>query len=192
MDTKKKKSTFWEFFQGLGKTFMLPVALLAFMGILLGLGSSFSSESMIQTLPFLGYPAVKAVFQFMSAIGGFAFTYLPVMFAMAIPLGLVRKEKGVAAFSGFVGYTVMNLAINFYLVLTNRLVDADHLREAGQGMVFGIQTIEMGVLGGIIAGIIVYKLHNRFYTVQLPIFRLLLRGSFCTDYHFSSFEGLLV
>ncbi len=135
MDTKKKKSTFWEFFQGLGKTFMLPVALLAFMGILLGLGSSFSSESMIQTLPFLGYPAVKAVFQFMSAIGGFAFTYLPVMFAMAIPLGLVRKEKGVAAFSGFVGYTVMNLAINFYLVLTNRLVDADHLREAGQGMV---------------------------------------------------------
>ena len=168
MDTKKKKSTFWEFFQGLGKTFMLPVALLAFMGILLGLGSSFSSESMIQTLPFLGYPAVKAVFQFMSAIGGFAFTYLPVMFAMAIPLGLVRKEKGVAALSGFVGYTVMNLAINFYLVLTNRLVDADHLREAGQGMVFGIQTIEMGVLGGIIAGIIVYKLHNRFYTVQLP------------------------
>ncbi|EOF97000.1 hypothetical protein SKI_02167 [Enterococcus faecium EnGen0167] len=148
MNTKKKKSTFWEFFQGLGKTFMLPVALLAFMGILLGLGSSFSSESMIQTLPFLGYPAVKAVFQFMSAIGGFAFTYLPVMFAMAIPLGLVRKEKGVAAFSGFVGYTVMNLAINFYLVLTNRLVDADHLREAGQGMVFGIQTIEMGVLGG--------------------------------------------
>lgn len=147
MDTKKKKSTFWEFFQGLGKTFMLSVALLAFMGILLGLGSSFSSESMIQTLPFLGYPAVKAVFQFMSAIGGFAFTYLPVMFAMAIPLGLVRKEKGVAAFSGFVGYTVMNLAINFYLVLTNRLVDADHLREAGQGMVFGIQTIEMGVLG---------------------------------------------
>ncbi len=62
----------------------------------------------------------------------------------------------------------MNLAINFYLVQTNRLVDPEQLREAGQGMVFGIQTIEMGVLGGIIAGLIVYKLHNRFYTVQLP------------------------
>lgn len=168
MAVKKKKATFWEFFQGLGKTFMLPVALLAFMGILLGLGSSFSSESMIETIPFLGKPAVKIIFQFMSTIGGFAFAYLPVMFAMAIPLGLVRKEKGIAAFSGFVGYTVMNLAINFYLVQTNRLVDPEQLREAGQGMVFGIQTIEMGVLGGIIAGLIVYKLHNRFYTVQLP------------------------
>ena len=89
----KEKATFWEFFQGLGKTFMLPVALLAFMGILLGLGSSFSSESMIETVPFLGKPAVKIIFQFMSTIGGFAFAYLPVMFAMAIPLGLVRKEK---------------------------------------------------------------------------------------------------
>lgn len=168
METQKRKSTFWEFFQGLGKTFMLPVALLAFMGILLGVGSSFSSESLIKTLPFLGQPTVKIVFQFLSTIGGFAFTYLPVMFAMAIPLGLVRKEKGVAAFSGFIGYIVMNLAINFYLVHTHRLAAADQLQATGQGMVFGIQTIEMGVLGGIIAGIIVYKLHNQFYTIQLP------------------------
>jgi len=181
MAVKKKKATFWEFFQGLGKTFMLPVALLAFMGILLGLGSSFSSESMIETIPFLGKPAVKIIFQFMSTIGGFAFAYLPVMFAMAIPLGLVRKEKGIAAFSGFVGYTVMNLAINFYLVQTNRLVDPEQLREAGQGMVFGIQTIEMGVLGGIIAGLIVYKLHNRFYTVQLLFWRTV-----CANYYFIS------
>ena len=136
MNTKKKKSTFWEFFQGLGKTFMLPVALLAFMGILLGLGSSFSSESMIQTLPFLGYPAVKAVFQFMSAIGGFAFTYLPVMFAMAIPLGLVRKEKGCGRFLWIRRLHCHEFSHQLYLVLTNRLVDADHLREAGQGMVF--------------------------------------------------------
>lgn len=143
----KKKAGFWEFFQGLGKTFMLPVALLAFMGILLGIGSSFSSESTIQALPFLGNDILQVIFRFMSAIGGFAFTYLPVMFAMAIPLGLVRKEKGVAAFSGFVGYVVMNLAINFYLTETNNLAAAESLREAGQGMVFGIQTIEMGVLG---------------------------------------------
>lgn len=164
----KKKAGFWEFFQGLGKTFMLPVALLAFMGILLGIGSSFSSESTIQALPFLGNDILQVIFRFMSAIGGFAFTYLPVMFAMAIPLGLVRKEKGVAAFSGFVGYVVMNLAINFYLTETNNLAAAESLREAGQGMVFGIQTIEMGVLGGIIAGVIVYHLHNRFYQTQLP------------------------
>ncbi|MFC6465035.1 maltose/glucose-specific PTS transporter subunit IIBC [Marinilactibacillus sp. GCM10026970] len=167
MDNKKKVS-FWEFFQGLGKTFMLPVALLAFMGLLLGIGSSFSTESTIEALPFLGNPILQILFRFMSTIGSFAFSYLPVMFAMAIPLGLVRKEKGIAAFSGFVGYTIMNLAINFYLTENNTLADPEALREAGQGMVFGIQTIEMGVLGGIIAGLIVYQLHKRFYKVQLP------------------------
>lgn len=165
---KKNKGSFWEFFQGLGKTFMLPVSLLAFMGLFLGIGSSFSSPSTVETFPFLGAEFLQIIFKFMSTIGGFAFSYLPVLFAMAIPLGLVRKEKGIAAFSGFVGYTVMNLAINFYLDQAGRLVEADKVREVGQGFVFGIQTIEMGVLGGIIAGLIVYQLHNKYVDTQLP------------------------
>lgn len=90
------------------------------------------------------------------------------MFAMAIPLGLAKKEKGVAAFSGFVGYMVMNLAINFYLGLTNQLADADAMQKAGQSLVLGVQTIEMGVLGGIITGIIVYNLNKKYCTIQLP------------------------
>ncbi|WP_390882077.1 maltose/glucose-specific PTS transporter subunit IIBC [Carnobacterium maltaromaticum] len=168
MNMEKKKFNFWEFFQGLGKTFMLPVALLAFMGLLLGIGSSFSSPSTLETLPFLNQPWLQIIFKFMSTIGGFAFTYLPLLFAMAIPLGLARYEKGVAALSGFVGYVIMNLSINFYLTETGRLADLDNLREAGQGMVMGIQTVEMGVLGGIIVGIIVYLLHSNFYDIQLP------------------------
>ncbi|MCA5013648.1 MULTISPECIES: maltose/glucose-specific PTS transporter subunit IIBC [unclassified Enterococcus] len=164
----KKKFSFWEFFQGIGKTFMLPVALLAFMGLILGIGSSFSSPSTLELLPFLDQPWLQVAFRFMSTVGGFAFTYLPLLFAMAIPLGLARSEKGVAAFSGLVGYVVMNLSINFYLTETGKLADADHLREAGQGMVLGMQSVEMGVLGGIIVGIIVYLLHNKFYTIQLP------------------------
>ncbi|MGG2024650.1 maltose/glucose-specific PTS transporter subunit IIBC [Gottfriedia sp. S16(2024)] len=165
---KSVKSQFWEFFQGLGKTFMVPVALLAFMGLILGIGSSFTSPTTIETFPFLGNSVLQVFFSFMSTIGGFAFSYLPVLFAMAIPFGLVRYEKGVAAFSGFVGYVIMHLSINFYLTETNQLVAADKMRQAGQGMVMGIQTIEMGVLGGIIAGIIVYLLHNRFYSIKLP------------------------
>lgn len=163
----KKKSSMMEFFQGLGRTFMLPVALLAFMGLLLGIGSSFTSPAVLDKLPFLAHPLLQLLFSFMSTIGSFAFTYLPVMFAMAIPLGLVRKEKGVAAFSGFVAYTVMHLAINFVLNARGMLVEADQMRTAGQGMVFGIQTLEMGVLGGIIAGLIAYKLHNKYYDIQL-------------------------
>lgn len=162
------KSRFWEFFQGLGKTFMLPVALLAFMGLMLGIGSSFTSPSTIEALPFLDNRFLQTIFRFMSTIGGFAFTYLPVLFAIAIPLGLARYEKGVAAFSGFVGFVIMHLSINFYLTETSQLAAAEKLREAGQGMVMGIQTIEMGVLGGIIVGVIVHLLHSRFYNIQLP------------------------
>ncbi|WP_399553635.1 maltose/glucose-specific PTS transporter subunit IIBC [uncultured Vagococcus sp.] len=164
----KKKQSFWEFFQGLGKTFMLPIALLACMGLFLGIGSAFTSPTTLDVLPFLNQEWLQVTFQFMSTIGGFAFTYLPIMFAMAIPLGLVRYEKGVAAFSGFVGFVVMNLSINFYLTLNNRIVEADQVKEVGQSFVMGIQTIEMGVLGGIIVGIIVYLLHNKFYDIVLP------------------------
>lgn len=165
---KAKKASWMEIFQGLGKTFMLPVALLAFMGLFLGIGSAFSSDATIDAFSFLGAPWLQVIFRFMSTIGGFAFSYLPVMFAMAIPLGLARKEKGVAAFSGFVGYVVMHLSINFYLQETNQLASAELLRESGQEIVFGIQTLSMGVLGGIIAGLIVYKLHMKFYHFQLP------------------------
>lgn len=165
---KAKKASWMEIFQGLGKTFMLPVALLAFMGLFLGIGSAFSSEATIDAFPFLGAGWLQVIFRFMSTSGGFAFSYLPVMFAMAIPLGLARKEKGVAAFSGFVGYVVMHLSINFYLQETNQLASTELMREAGQEMVFGIQTLSMGVLGGIIAGLIVYKLHTKFYHFQLP------------------------
>lgn len=168
MSKGKKRIALGGFFQELGKTFMLPVALMAFMGLLLGLGSSFSSPTTIDAFPFLGNSILQVVFKYMSAIGGFAFNNLAVMFAMAIPLGLAKKEKGVATFSGFVGYMVMNLAINFYLGLTNQLADADAMQKAGQSLVLGVQTIEMGVLGGIITGIIVYNLNKKYCTIQLP------------------------
>jgi len=84
MKNRSVKSRLWEFFQGLGKTFMLPVALLAFMGLVLGIGSSFTSPSTIEAFPFLGHPILQVLFSYMSTIGGFAFTYLPVLFAMAI------------------------------------------------------------------------------------------------------------
>lgn len=65
--------------------------------------------------PFLGNPVLQAIFIWMSKVGSFAFSFLPVMFCIAIPLGLARENKGVAAFAGFVGYAVMNLAVNFCL-----------------------------------------------------------------------------
>lgn len=166
----KQKVTVWEFFQSLGKTFMLPVALLSFSGIMLGIGSSLSSNNVIELLPFLDHAVFKLTFTWMSQIGSFGFSFLPVMFAIAIPLGMARENKGVAAFAGFVGFTVMNLAVNFYLTTTGILptTDVSVLAENNIKMILGIQSIDTGILGAVIVGIIVYMLHERFNTIRLP------------------------
>ncbi|MGR4048390.1 maltose/glucose-specific PTS transporter subunit IIBC [Kosakonia cowanii] len=170
--TGKKSSgnAVWGFFQQLGRTFMLPVALLSFCGIMLGIGSSLSSRDVITLLPLLGHPLLQAIFIWMSKIGAFAFTFLPVMFCIAIPLGLAREEKGVAAFSGFVGYAVMNLAVNFWLTAQGILptTDAAVLKARNIQSVLGIQSIDTGILGAVIAGVIIWRLHERFHTLRLP------------------------
>lgn len=114
-----------EFFQQLGKTFMLPVALL-FCGSCWGSAARYSHD-VITLIPFLGNPVLQAIFIWMSKVGSFAFSFLPVMFCIAIPLGLARENKGVAAFAGFVGYAVMNLAVNFWLTAS----DPAHDRRGG-------------------------------------------------------------
>lgn len=168
MSQNKKSGGAMEFLQGLGRTFMLPVALLAFMGLMLGLGSAFTGQATIDTLPFLDNNFLQLIFRFITTIGAFAFSYLPLLFAIAIPLGLAREEKGIAAFSGVVGYIIMNISINFYLGETATLADPEMMSEAGQSMILGIQSLQMGVLGGIISGVIVWKLHDKFYKTQLP------------------------
>lgn len=167
---KRQRVTLWEFFQSLGKTFMLPVALLSFCGIMLGIGSSLSSNDVTTLLPALGNPILQLIFTWMSKVGSFAFSFLPVMFAIAIPLGMARENKGVAAFSGFVGYAVLNLATNFYLTASGVLptVDPVILKANNIQMILGIQSIDTGILGAVIVGVIVYILHERYNTIRLP------------------------
>ncbi|WP_204806251.1 PTS transporter subunit EIIC, partial [Aeromonas salmonicida] len=94
--------------------------------------------------------------------------YLPGMFAVAIPLGLAREEKGVAAFAGFVGYAALNLSINFYLTVANVIGDGAAEKAYGVKSVLGIGSIDTGILGAIIVGVIVARLHARFYTCKMP------------------------
>ncbi|MDF7669940.1 maltose/glucose-specific PTS transporter subunit IIBC [Orbaceae bacterium ESL0721] len=166
----KQKVTFWEFFQNLGKTFMLPVALLSFSGIMMGIGSSLSSEHVIQLIPFLNHTVFQLIFTWMSKIGSFGFTYLPVMFAIAIPLGLARENKGVAAFAGFVGFVIMNLATNFVLQQKGLVTNAGIVDPSNKEIssILGILSIDTGIIGSMISGIIVYLLHERFHTIRLP------------------------
>lgn len=105
--TTKNRISMWEFFQSLGKTFMLPVALLAAMGILLGIGAAFTGGTTIEMFPFLGNVFLQGIFNFMIKISLVAFSFLPLMFAVAIPLGMARENKEIAAFAGLMGYIAM-------------------------------------------------------------------------------------
>jgi PTS system maltose and glucose-specific IIC component len=166
---QKTKAALWEFLQGLGKTFMLPVALLAFCGIMLGIGSSLSSDAVTDNVAFLRGEGFHLVFTWMANTGLVAFTFLPVLFAMAIPLGLAREDKGVAAFSGFVGYVAMNLAVNFYLTAKGvDFEDEKAIRHYGIADVLGVQSIDTGLLGAVAVGIVVSLLHRRFRTQRMP------------------------
>lgn len=168
MIQNRPKATLWEFLQNLGKTFMLPVALLAFSGILLGIGSSFSGAAVLETLPFLDNVVFQGLFTWMTKLGLVTFIYLPVMFAIAIPLGLAREEKGVAAFAGFVGFATLNLTINFYLTMAGVIDNPDAMAAYGVKSILGIQSIDTGILGAVFVGVLVAKLHARFYTIELP------------------------
>ena len=165
----KKPGSRWEFLQGLGKTFMLPVALMAFCGIMLGVGSSLGSATVQKELPFLAGGPLPVIWHWMTNTGLVAFTFMPVLFAMAIPLGLVRQDKGVAAFSGFVGYAAMNLAINFLLDARNvDVTDKSQIARYAIRDVLGIPSMDTGLLGAIAVGMIVTYLHNHFRTIQMP------------------------
>ncbi|CAK6493255.1 PTS system maltose-specific EIICB component [Pantoea sp. Nvir] len=170
MSAPLPRLTLWEFFQSLGKTFMLPVALLSFCGIMLGIGSSLSSRDVLTLIPLLDQPLLQNLFVWMATTGAFAFRFLPVMFAIAIPLGMARENKGVAAFAGFVGYTVMNLSTNFWLTVKGILPsgDAALLKANNVQSVLGIQAIDTGILGAVITGVVVFWLHERFHTIRLP------------------------
>lgn len=157
-----------DFFQNLGKAFMLPVALLSALGMLLGIGSALTTPQLVQLLPWLKNPLINFIASYITTIGAFGFQNLPALFAIAIPIALVKAEKGVAGFAGFVGFYIMHSAANFMLTKLGMLAIRGDLVNNGQTMVFGIQSIDMGVLGGIVSGIIVAKLHQRFYNIQLP------------------------
>lgn len=162
------KNKIMQFVQKLGKSFMFPVSLLAFLGMFLGIGASLTSPAMIEKIPILQNYYINLSLEYMTAISNFAFANFPALFALSIPLGLASRNKGVAAYSGFVGYMVMNLSINFYLSTTNQLGELNELTAYGQKIILGVQSIDTGIIGGIIIGVIVYFVHEKYLNTELP------------------------
>ena len=172
---EKKSGQIFAAAQQVGKSLFLPIAVLPFAGILQGIGSSFTNPTTIATYGLSGILHQGTVlygFMLMLANAGNAiFGNLALIFALAVAMGMAKKEKGVAVMSSAIFYIIMLMTINSLLVLDGSIVDgvvAEHVKEGAITSMLGIQTLQMGVFGGIMAGLITAALCNRFYKIQLP------------------------
>lgn len=162
--------------QRVGRSFMLPIAILPVAGLLLGIGSSFTNETTIATYgltAILGKGTIlNSLLIIMNQVGSAVFNNLPLIFAVGVAIGMAHKEKEVSALSALIAFFVMNTAINAMLqvngeILADGTISADVL-EGTITSVCGIQSLQMGVFGGIIVGLGVAALHNRFHMIELP------------------------
>lgn len=163
------KSKIFGILQRVGRSFMLPIALLPVAGLLLGIGSSFTNPTTLEAygLDRIIYEGgiLYTVLDIMSKTGSVVFDNLALLFAMGVAIGMAKKEKEVAALSGAIAYLVMNTAIS---ALINAKGGVEAMAENSTATTLGITTLQMGVFGGIIVGLGVAALHNRFYKIKLP------------------------
>ena len=155
--------------QRVGRSFMLPIAILPVAGLLLGIGGSFSNETMLSTyglLDVMGPGTVfNMIFQIMSAAGNIVFANLPIIFAMGVAIGMAKKEKDVAALSAVVAFFIMHASIGALITING---GPENMLDGATASVCGITSLQMGVFGGIIVGLGVAALHNKFYKIELP------------------------
>ncbi len=155
--------------QRVGRSFMLPIALLPVAGLLLGIGSSFTNQTMLEAYGLTGviHPGTipYTVLDIMNQCGSVVFNNLALLFAMGVAIGMAKKEKEVAALSGAIAYLVMNTAIS---AMIGAAGGVEAMAPNTTTSMLGITTLQMGVFGGIIVGLGVAALHNRFYKTQLP------------------------
>ena len=153
--------------QRVGRSFMLPIAILPVAGLFLGIGGSFTNETMLEAYGLLGIMGpgtiIYAILQVLNSAGSVVFDNLPLIFAIGVAIGMAKQEKEVSALSAVIAFFVMHATIG---AMINDF-GAPNLSGA-TASVLGINSLQMGVFGGIIVGLGVAALHNRFYKIQLP------------------------
>lgn len=153
--------------QRVGRSFMLPIAILPVAGLFLGVGGSFTNETMLETYGLMGLMGpgtfINAILQVLNAAGSVVFDNLPLIFAVGVAIGMAKQEKEVSALSAIIAFFVMHATIGAMI----GDFGAPDLSGA-TASVLGINSLQMGVFGGIIVGLGTAALHNRFYKIQLP------------------------
>ncbi|EIM06064.1 PTS system glucose-specific transporter subunit IICBA [Planococcus antarcticus DSM 14505] len=150
--------------QKVGKALMLPVALLPAAGILLAFGTSFAQESFLEAVPFMGADWIQQLLFVMAEAGGVVFDNLPLLFAVGVAIGLAGGD-GVAGLAAIIGYLIMNVTMKAFGGITLEMTT-----DPAYANVLGIPTLQTGVFGGIIVGVLAAFMYNKFYNIQLPQF----------------------
>ena len=167
----KRESKFFGVLQRVGRAFMLPIALLPIAGLLLGVGASFTNTAMLESYHLVGLMGegtfLYGLFTLFASVGTVIFDNLPLLFALGVALGMAEQEKGTATLSAAIAFFVMHKTVNALLDITGRLAPGA-MQEGTVANVVGIESLQMGVFGGIIVGLGVAWLHNRFYRIRLP------------------------
>ena len=155
--------------QRIGRSFMLPIAVLPVAGLFLGIGSSLTNTTMLKTynlINILGpHTMAYGILSVLSEAGSIIFGNLPIIFAMSVAIGMAKQEKEVAALSGAIAFFVMHASIGKMIDIMG---GAEKLLAGSTTNVVGITSLQMGVFGGIIVGLGVSALHNRYYAIEMP------------------------
>lgn len=181
-----KENKAFEVLQRVGRSFMLPIAILPIAGLFLGIGSSFTNETMLKTYNLYGIIGpgtfINNILTVMSAAGNVVFDNLPLLFAIGVAIGMAKREKEVAALSSVIAFFIMHTAISALISVNygSGSLGVDVMAQASAefervlnlsgatARVLGIYSLNMGVFGGIIVGLGTAALHNRFYKIKLP------------------------
>lgn len=147
----------------IGGSLQTPIAILPAAGILLALGTIFTSQSFLDMMPIMDNPTLTHIFNVCLQCGSIIFGNLPLIFAAGVAIGLTNND-GVAALSAIVGYLIMNVTIGGILNVTPEMLETSRAYTS----ILGIPTLQTGVLGGIFIGVLASAIYNKFYKVELP------------------------
>jgi len=148
--------------QQIGKALMLPVALLPAAGLLLAFGNAFQNPALLNVFP--GLASIHGMAQVMEQAGGVIFGNLSLLFAVGVAVGLTGGE-GVAGLAAIVGFLIMNITIGLVAGITPDMITS---KTPGFTMVLGYPTLQTGVFGGIIVGILSSAMYKKFQNIELP------------------------
>ncbi len=146
--------------QRIGKSFMLPIALLPAAGLLLGIGGSLSNQATIAAYPILDNDFLQVIFTIMSNAGNSVFANLALIMAIGLTIGLSKENKGPAGLAGAVAFVVMNATIDSMIQINSNEV-----------------AIDTGIAGSVAIGCTVSFLNNRYHAIKLPEFLGFFAGS---------------